>query len=86
MLTKNEDGQYVVCMGKYVHKKPTLAWVLLNDSLWLIEACCKTSDIAGRNIVDAAFVMQELGMDPESDEFWAAVDAIVDEGWVAGAL
>ncbi len=69
---------YILTIDKYKHKY--LAWVLKYDREWLVEwaipACDIPEDI---EIVDAAFAVQETGLDPDTHEFWAAVDAILDE-------
>lgn len=68
---------YILTVGKYKHKY--LGYVLKHDSNWLIEwaipACDFPEDI---EIVNAALAVQETGLDPDTHDFWAAVDAILE--------
>lgn len=78
MLTINPDGQYVLTIGD--HSGETLAWCLKHRRYWLhTKACCMADNAEHVAIVTAALAVWDQGLDPDAVEFWAAVDAIVDE-------
>lgn len=93
MLAKNEDGKWVVIIGNssvygnHLHTRPLLADVLKHDSWWLIyiglPMAYNTDHVA---VVDAALYAKELGLDPDTDEFWTEVDELLDRETVEESL
>lgn len=77
MLTK-KDGQYALTIGAYRGK--ALSWCLKHRRHWLhTRACCMADNQEHVAIVTAALAVWDQGLDPDTGDFWAAVDAILDE-------
>ena len=78
MLKLKTDGQYILTVGAYSGK--SLSWCLKHRRHWLhTKACCMADNLHDVAIVTAALDVWDQGEDPDQDEFWAAVDAIVGE-------
>ena len=78
MLKLNHDDQYVLTIGTY--RGETVSWHLKHRRLYLHTVlCCMADNADDVAIVTAALAVWEQGLDPETTEFWAAVDAIVGE-------
>ncbi len=77
MLTQI-DGQYVVTIGK--HAGDTLSWHLKHRRYYLhTTLCCMADSPNDVAIVTAALAVYGTDIDPDTREFWAAVDAVVAE-------
>ena len=78
MLKRNHNDEYVLTIGTYAGE--TLSLHLKHRRLYLHTVlCCMADNQDDVAVVTAALAVYATEMDPDGDEFWAAVDAILDE-------